>query len=82
MKRFKKIIYLTVRRVALRRRRLRTYYWAEAGLYSLRDVNVMPVCYYRWLYRVSMKLIESGKCPRLADRAMHTIPYHLRFHMA
>lgn len=82
MKRLKKTIYLSVRSMALRWHRPRAYYWAEAGLYELRGVNVMPVCYYRWLYRVSMRLIESGKWLRLADRAMHTIPYHLRFHMA
>jgi len=82
MKRLKKAVLLTVRELAYRRNRLRTYYWADQILYELRNVTVMPTVYYHWLYRVSMKLIGFGKTRRLAEWAIHTIPYHVRFYVA
>lgn len=82
MRRLKKTILLPVRGVARRWNRLGLYYWAEAELYELRTVNVMPVFYYRWLYRVSLRLTGFVKLRRLADRAIHTIPFHIRFDVA
>lgn len=82
MKRLKKTVLMPVRRLAYRWNRLGLYYWAEAKLFELRMVNVMPVLYYRLLYRVSLKLSEYGKMRRFADRAIHTIPFHIRFNVA
>ena len=82
MKRLKKAILLPVRNMAYRWNRLRTYYWADEELYELRTVNVMPDLYYRWLYRISMKMVDSNRLRRLADWAIHTIPYHVRFYVA
>ena len=82
MKRVKKAMLLPLRFMAYRRNRLRTYYWADSQLHELRTVYVMPNLYYRWLYQTCMVLAETRKFRRLADRAMHTIPYHIRFHVA
>lgn len=82
MKRLKKAILLPVRNLAYRWSRLRTYYWADAELYKLRTVNVMPAIYYRYLYQLSMRLVESNRFRCLADKAIHTIPYHIRFEVA
>jgi len=82
MKRLKKAILLPVRNMAYRLNRLHLYYWAEAELFELRTVNVMPSIYYQWLYKLSMSLVRSNKFRRLADRAIHTIPYNIRFNIA
>ena len=82
MKSLKKAILLPLRNVAYRWNRLGLYYWAEAKLYELRTVDVMPDFYYRWLYHVCMRLVESNILRRLADRVIHTIPYHVRFKVA
>lgn len=82
MRRIKKAILIPVRSMAYRWNRLRLYYWADKELFELRTVNVMPDFYYHWLYRISMRLIESNNFRRLANRAIHTIPYHIRFNVA
>lgn len=82
MKRLLKAILLPVRHLAYRWNRLRLYYWADNRLFELRAVNVMPLFYYRWLFNVSMRLTKSQRFRRLADRAIHTIPYHVRFNVA
>ena len=82
MKRLKKAILMPVRNLAYRWNRPRIYYWVDAELYELRAVNVMPTIYYRILYQLSMKLAESKPFRRLADKAIHTIPYHVRFKVA
>jgi hypothetical protein len=82
MKRLKKAILLPVRSLAYRWNRLKLYYWAEANLYELRTVNVMPSLYYQWLYQLSMSMVKSKKFQQLAYRAIHTIPYNIRFNMA
>ena len=82
MKRLIKAILLPVRHVAYRWNRLRLYYWADEKLFKLKTVTVMPEIYYRWLYRTSMRLAEKRNFRHLADRAIHTIPYHVRFHVA
>lgn len=82
MKRLKKAILLPLRYSAHRWNRLRTYYWADNKLHELRSVYVMPTFYYRWLYQTSMRLAETRRFKRLADRAIHTIPYHVRFYVA
>lgn len=82
MKRLKKALLLPVRYMAYRWNRLHLYYWAEAALFELRAVSVMPSFYYRWLYKMSMSLVRSKKFQRLADRAIHTIPYNIRFNVA
>ncbi len=82
MKRLKKAMLLPVRDFAIRWNRLRLYYWADAKLFELSTVNVMPSFYYRLLYQLSMSLIKFKKLRRLADRAIHTIPYNVRFNVA
>ena len=82
MKRMKKAILLPVRYFAYRWRRTRTFYWAERKLSELRNVNVMPYLYYKWLFKVSMSLVEYRITRRLADQAIHTIPYNVRFSVA
>ncbi len=82
MKRLKKAILLPVRNFACRWNRMRLYYWAEQELFEMRNVHVMPGFYYRWLFQLSMRLIESGRFQRLANRAIHTIPYRIRFDVA
>ena len=82
MKRLKKAILLPLRNLAYRWNRLRMYYWADAKLFELRAVNIMPTFYYRWLYRWSMSLMETRRFRRLAERAIHTIPYNVRFNVA
>jgi hypothetical protein len=82
MKRINKAALLMVRKVAYRGHFLRPYYWADRKLFELRTVYVMPLLYYRWLYQWCMWLIASNRFQRLADRAIHTIPYHVRFKVA
>jgi len=82
MKRMKKALLLQVWRLARHWKKKRLYYWADRNLFDLRSVCVMPRCYYHWLYRTCMHLAAAGKCLRLADRAIHTIPYQIRFEMA
>jgi hypothetical protein len=82
MKRLIKALLMPVRHLAYRWNRIRLYYWADQHLYDLRAVNVMPNLYYRFLFRVSMRMAESSRYRRLADKAIHTIPYHVRFDVA
>ncbi len=51
MKRLEKAMLLPVRRLAYRWNKLRLYYWADAKLFELRHVNVMPSLYYHVLYQ-------------------------------
>jgi hypothetical protein len=82
MKRIKKATFLLVRHLAYASNRLRLYYWAEMKLYDLRQVAVMPKFYYRFIFHLSMKLVRKKLFRRIADRAIHTIPYHIRFSVA
>jgi hypothetical protein len=82
MKRIQKAILMPVRTLAHRWNRMRIYYWADEKLHDLRTVTVMPYAYYHWLYLVSMKMLDSNRCRRLANWAIHTIPYHIRFAVA
>ena len=60
----------------------RLYYWAEHELSELQTVNVMPWFYYKALYRGCMWLSDSSQFRCLADKVIHTIPYHIRFEIA
>lgn len=82
MKRIKKALLLPVRSMAYRWKCLRLFYWADRQLYDLRAVCVMPHWYYRRLFHVCLWLVAFYHFKRLADRAIHTIPYHVRFQMA
>ncbi|MBL0715461.1 MAG: hypothetical protein JJV98_17365 [Desulfosarcina sp.] len=82
MKRMKKVVLLSVKRIAYQWKLLRLYYLADRKLYELQAVCVMPDWYYRWLYHACMWLMGYRKFHRLADRAIHTIPYHVRFKVA
>ena len=82
MKRLKKAILLLVSIFAYRRNRLKLYYWAEQELYGLRNVNLMPNLYYRWLFKISMRVVHIDRFRRFADKAIHTIPYDVRFDVA
>ena len=82
MDRLRKAILIPVRHLAYRWKLLRLFYWADAELHALRSVTVMPEFYYRCLFRISMRLVHTKQLKRLADRAIHTIPYHVRFNLA
>jgi hypothetical protein len=82
MKRMKKALLLPIRSVAYRWGGLRLYYWADLKLSELRSVYVMPVWYFRWLYQACMWLVMFNNFRRLADWAIHTIPYPIRFEIA
>lgn len=82
MNRLKKVALIPVKRVSYRMRFLRLYYWSENTLYPLRAVDVLPKCYYRWLYGLCIWMVEFRKLRRLANRTIHTIPYHIRFEVA
>ena len=82
MKRIKKLALMIIRTAAYRKNRIRTYYWAERQLQDLQPVFVMPDLYYRWLFSVSMRLVRFDMFRKLADQAIHTIPYHVRFNLA
>lgn len=82
MKRVKKAVLLPVRNIAYRWKSNRLYYWTESKLFELQAVYVLPIWYYRRLYHICMFLAEFKKFRHLADRAIHTIPYHVRFEVA
>lgn len=82
MKRLKKATLMPLRNLSYRWNHLGMFYWTEARLYELRAVNVMPALYYRWLFRLSMWLVEFNRFRRLANRVIHTIPFHIRYTVA
>ncbi|BBO66885.1 hypothetical protein DSCA_08150 [Desulfosarcina alkanivorans] len=82
MKRLKKVILLPLRSLAYRRNHLKLYYWSDQALYELRNVHLMPDFYYRWLFRFSMRMVHIARFRRFADKAIHTIPYRVRFDVA
>ena len=73
---------MPVRYLAYRWHLFLIYYWADAKLYELGAVNVMPALYYRILSQLSMRLAGSKRLMRLAYKAIHTIPYRVRFEVA
>jgi len=79
MDRIKKIVLLPLKRISYRMRFIRLYYWCEKALYPLQTVIVLPKFYYRWLYRLCIWMVASRRFQRLAYRAIHTIPLHIRF---
>lgn len=82
MNRLKKVVLLPVNRISYRMRLIRLYYWSERRLYLLRAVYVLPIFYYRWLYQLCLLMVESKKGIHMANRVIHTIPYHIRFELA
>ena len=82
MNRLKKVALLPVNKLSYCVRFLRLYYWSESKLYPLRAVCVMPKFYYCWLYGVCMRMVDIRQFSRLADIAIHTIPYQIRFEVA
>jgi len=82
MNRLKKIALLPVKRISYHVRFLHLYYWSEESLYPLRAVAIMPKFYYRWLYRLCVWMLDFRKFRWLANMAIHTIPYHIRFEEA
>jgi len=73
---------LPVRMYAYRWNRMKLYYWAEQELFEMRNVHVMPTFYYRWLFKFSMRIVHVARFQRFADKVIHSIPYHVRFHVA
>lgn len=73
---------LPIRKIAYRRSQLKLYYWADQELYGMRNINVMPVFYYRCLFKISMRMVHIERFRRLAEKVIHTIPYHVRFNLA
>lgn len=82
MKRINKIILLQIRWLSLHYNQLKLYYWAEQKIYELRTVFIMPELYYRYLFWLSMRLVQVNGFKLFADKMIHTIPYHVRFKMA
>jgi hypothetical protein len=82
MNRLKKVVLLPVNRLSYRMKLIRLYYWSERRLYLLRAVYVLPIFYYRWLYQFCLSMVAMRKCRRMANRLIHTIPYHVRFELA
>lgn len=79
MKRMKKALFLFLRFTMRYFKCLRLYYWSEFNLDELKGTYVMPRGYYHWLYHTCMWLIKFRQLNHLADRAIHTIPYCIRF---
>ena len=79
--RLKKAALLLIRKLTCRNRFLALYYWADLELFRLRKVQAMPNFYYLWLYQTCMWLAERRKFRKLADVAMHRIPFHVRFEL-
>lgn len=82
MERLVKIILMPIRYLSYHMQMLKLYYWSEKKLYPLRAVYALPKWYYRLLYRLCICLIEFSRCRRFANRAIHTIPYSIRFDLA
>jgi hypothetical protein len=80
--RLKKAALLTMRKIARHLGFLALYYWSDIALLQFRAVCVMPNCYYRCLYGACMWMIKHRKLGKLANMAIHTIPYHVRFQVA
>lgn len=81
-KRLSKAFLLGIRRLSYRHKFTKLYYWSESKLDNLRAVYVMPFWYYRRLYHTCMWLVAIRPFQRVADKAIHTIPYHVRFEVA
>ena len=82
MKRIKKLVLLQIRSLSLRCNQTKLYYWAELKLFELWAVAVLPEFYYRFLFSLSMRLVRLNHFRTIAYKAMHTIPYHIRFNIA
>ena len=82
MKRIKKAFLMVVMNMASCWNRIQLFYWANKHLYELRAVCIMPNWYYRWLFHSCVWLSDFKNFRKLADRAIHTIPYHIRFDVA
>ena len=82
MKRLKKAMLLPIRSLAHKLNYNRIFYWADGKLYELRKVYVMPQLYYRLLFKISMRLAGIKFMRQFANRAIHTIPYNIRFALA
>jgi hypothetical protein len=57
---------------------------AECRLYDLRCVVIMPMVWYRVLFRVGMMALKV-KCRwvhRRADWIVHRVPYNVRFELS
>ena len=81
MKRLKRAFFLMVQSVSFRFRWLKIYYWAEKKIYSLGNITVMPRWYYSAMFHFYMSLlkIHCKTIHKMADKGIHTIPYHIRF---
>jgi hypothetical protein len=82
MKRMKKAYLIALRKLAYDCKRMSLYYWVEEELDSLRTVCILPMWYYRCLYQVCVWMVEIREFRQIADRMIHTIPYHVRFELA
>lgn len=82
MHKLKKATLLMVRASAHHWNLNRLYYWSEHELSQMVHVHVFPGWYYHCLYHSCLWIVRFGTLRRLADRAIHTIPYDVRFKMA
>jgi len=80
MKRLQKACLIQVRKYSYRfKLLLPIYYWADLKLYELKNVQVMPTCYYRCVFGVCMICVRHNHFVKFAHTMIHKIPYHLRF---
>ena len=81
MKRIKKLVLLQVRSLSLRCNHMKLYYWTEIKLFKLRSITILPEFYYRFLFGMSMRLVRVNHFQTFANKAIHTIPLHIRFNI-
>jgi hypothetical protein len=81
-KRLKKLFFVVVRKAACRFKKWKIYYWADERCYKLRTVHIMPILFYRTVFKLGMLLANYHRFDRLAYRLIHTVPYNIRFYEA
>jgi len=79
MNKIKKAFLLPVRYFSYRFHWIKIYYWSDKNLFKLGNVLVMPLWYYICMFHFYMDLLKLKPFHKLADKGIHTIPYHIRF---
>lgn len=77
MKKIEKVFWLMIR--SLMRFQYRIYLQAEFNLEGLRQIFIMPKCYYWVLYHISYYGIRKNKCFKFSNWLVHKVPLPLRF---
>jgi hypothetical protein len=82
MQKLRKATLLMIRAAANRWNLNRLYYWSEQELTQMVYVHLFPGWYYHCLYHACMRVVKYKAFRRMANWAIHTIPYHERFKIA